>query len=255
MFRVKLILCIFFILPVWVIPAFGSELNLALADSTCSVMKEVGNVFSRETDIVLNYTCKSSGMLAGGMKAGITKVDFFLSASKKWMDKVVAHGLVNQNQVQPFLSNGLVVVSVRDSLLSLNTLADLVSPQVTKIIIGDPSRAPFGRYAKQALVKAELWDAVKSKIVSRKKISLVVEDLRTEGVGTVAILYRTELTDFMRLQVTIPPILTERISYSYAPLESAEENEVMEKFISFLHTTTAGEIFKAAGYNLLPLQL
>ena len=236
-------------------PVVGAELNLALADSTCTAMKEVGAVFSRESGISLKYICKSSGMLVGGIRAGIIKADFFLTANQKWMDSAAEHGMIKKNRVQPLLTNELVVVSLRNTSLSLNTLSDLASPKVKKIIIGDPSRAPFGRYAKQALQKAKLWDAVKHKISSRKKISLAVKGLNEADDGTVAVLYRTELTDFMRLQLKIPRNFNDSISYYYAPIATSEKNEAIEKLITFLHTTTAGRIFKAAGFKMLPKQL
>jgi len=250
-FRISVLVLVF--IPAFCVgslPVLGAELRLALCDSTCSVTKEVGAVFSRETGISLNYTCKSSGMLVGGMQAGILKADFFMAASKHWMDRAVETGLVGRAQVHPYLTNSLIVVSRHDSQLALEKLADLASPQVDQIIIGDPSRAPFGRYAKQAMQNANLWEALNGKVSSRKKISLAVESLNGEGPNTVAILHRTELRDFMRLQLTIPQSLTSDMAYYFAPTQNGEQKAATQKFIEFLQSDRATQIYAAAGFGV-----
>ena len=232
--------------------ATAAELHLALADSTCAAMHEAGSAFSLETGIGLQYTCKSSGQLARGIQAGIIKADFFLSANSKWMYSVVDHGLINQKYVRRFLSNELIVVTRENSTISLQELSDLTSPVVTTIIIGDPSRAPFGRYAKQALKRTGLWDEVRSKIVTKKKISHAITSLKVAEEGTVAILYRSGLADSMRLQVKIPTASTGPIEYYSAPLIASEHNNEMAIFLSFLDSDHFRKIFKNTGFTIIP---
>ncbi|MEA3348796.1 MAG: substrate-binding domain-containing protein, partial [Pseudomonadota bacterium] len=122
----------------------GSELTLAIANSTCKPMKKVGKIFTEKTGIKLNYLCQPSGLLALGIKVRAIDVDYFLSANEKWMDEVVALGFIKAESVRNNWGNQLVVVSLplkgRD--VKLQSLADLSKPEVQQIIMGDPDVAP-----------------------------------------------------------------------------------------------------------------
>ena len=246
--RIILICTFLYLIPPQTIAA---ELHLALADSTCAPMKEAGLAFTRETGIDLQYSCKSSGLLARGIQAGIIQADFFISANANWMNSVVDNGLIDRQQVRPLLSNDLIIVTRADSAIKIQKLADLTLPEVTSIIIGEPSRAPFGRYAKQALQKSGLWDELKPKIISKKKISLAVADLAKAEEGTAAILYRTGLADFMRLQFTIPASASEPIEYYAAPLKTMANHKEKAMFLAFIAGDHFNKIFSAVGFSVI----
>lgn len=235
-------------------PVSGAELQLALADSTCKTMHKVGDVFTLRTGITLAYTCKSSGLLVQGMRGGVIKADFFLSADRKWMDDMVEAGLVDIKNVDSLWANELVVVTrAGNSDLKLTSLKELAAAKVTTIIIGDPSNAPFGRYAKQALEHLGLWPDVREKIISRKNISLVIESIKTdEDENAVGIIFRTGLDKELLLLAAIPREMSELISYYSAPLKISTAQEETSQLLTFLKGAEAGNIFAAAGFVVLP---
>lgn len=233
-------------------PVLGAELHLALADSTCTAMKKSGDMFTRRTNIDLTYTCKSSGLLAKGIQAGVIKADFFLSANKKWMDHLVNAGFIDPSKVETLLANELVVVSNPSSSFTMSRLEDLKSPEVKTIIIGTPDKAPFGRYAKQALEKAGLWQDILPKITSRKNISLAIETLEEKQDGLFGVLYRTGLKETLRLQLTIPETLHDPIRYYSGALNASVAKEGVSEFLSFLKEDEFQKIFSAAGFIVLP---
>lgn len=235
-----------------VTPVSGAELHLALADSTCASMKKAGAMFTQQTNIDLKYTCKSSGLLAKGIQAGIIQADFFLSANKKWMDRVVHAGIIQKNQIEKLLANELVVVSSPASSFTVKQLVDLKSLEVTKIIIGTPDKAPFGRYAKQALEKAGIWQDIRHKITSRKNISLAIQTLEEEGDGVFGIIYRTGLKDPLLFQFAIPGTLHDPIRYYSGPIHTSLSKEGLNVFLSFLKDERCQESFRTAGFIVLP---
>lgn len=236
----------------WSPSAFGAELHLALADSTCAAMQKAGTVFTENTGISLSYTCKSSGLLAKGIRAGIIKADFFLSANKKWLDSLIESGHIAPENVTPLLSNELIVVSPLASSTRPSSLNDLTSQTIKKIIIGDPSRAPFGRYAKQALQNAGIWTTVLHKITTRKNISLAIQSIKEEEEGTVCILYRTGMEPTLRLNFRIPQGMNEAILYYSGPLEKSASKKSMDRFISFLKGENFRIVFQDAGFIVSP---
>jgi molybdate transport system substrate-binding protein len=228
--------------------AISSELHLALADSTCLAMQEVGNSFSRKTGIKLVYTCDSSGILARGIKAGVINADFFLSANGKWMQNIVDQGLINPQRVRRLLRNDLIVATRHDNDISMEKVSDLTAPAVKTIIIGNPSRAPLGRYTKQALQKKGLWQQVRPKIIITQNISAAIATLKAADQYTVAILYRSALTDSMRLLATIPQEYSDPIEYYSAPLKDSKNKQALVAFLSFLDTDHFRKIFTTKGF-------
>lgn len=231
----------------------GTELQLALADSTCKTMHAVGAAFTLRTGIALAYICKSSGLLVQGIRGGVIKADFFLSADKKWMDDMVAADLVDAKTINSLWANELIVATrASNSDLQITSLQELAGPKVTSVIIGDPSNAPFGRYTKQALDHLGIWTEVRNKIISRKNISLVIETIKTkEKANAVGIIFRTGLDKELRLLATIPREMSEPINYYSAPLKPSAAKKEISQLLTFLKSAEAADIFSAAGFVVI----
>lgn len=251
--RFRLVLASAFVMPLLMLPgAYAAELTLALANSTCDAMKQVGALYRADQSLQIHYICKSSGLLAKGLRGRAISADIFVSASKEWMDFAITNGLVSQDRVSSPWGNTLVVGAPRDSALEFRAWQDLATDKVTNILIGDPSTAPFGRYAKDALEASGLWDRVKGKIQTRKNIELLAESLATAGPTTVGILFRTNLTDRLRQMYTVDKHLHPPIRYYLAPLNTVANHAVAADFLEFLQDPAAQAIFQAKRFDMTP---
>ncbi len=233
--------------------AASPELTLALADSTCKSMKQAGEIFTSKTNIKLNYICQASGLLAKGIMEEAIPADYFLSANKKWMDAVAKAGHIDQKAVQTNLSNQLIVASFPSKMgdLELQGLSDLLTPSVKKVLIGNPEMAPFGLYAKQALINAEMWDKIQPKLKVNPKISLSIRSLKKLSLATpgiVAFLYKTNVTDKMKIHFPVPEKLYPKINYYSAPLVHAAQKKEMAKLLEFISGNEAQNVFTSAGF-------
>lgn len=230
--------------------AGGETVHVAVADSMCAVMRATGEAFSKQTKIPVKFTCKSSGMLFEGIRAGVIKTDYYICANRSWMEKAIKAGLIDQAKVKSPWGNKLVVAALQQSPLVIHSLDDLASDTVKKVIIGDPGKAPFGRYAKDALINAGLWYKVREKTVSRKKISLAINTLESEDVSTVAFLYASNLTDKLRAVFVIPVTNHEIIRYFAAPLKTSEDKIELSNFIAFLELKETSQRIIDSGYQV-----
>lgn len=234
------------------IQAVNAEtLKLAIANSTCEAMHRATAAFRNIRPVDFSFTCKSSGMLAKGLRGGSLNADLFVSANKEWMDDLVAEGLVDPAQVSSPWGNTLVVAVPRGSPLTVRRLEDLTANPVNRILIGDPSLAPFGRHAKDALEKSRLWTALKAKIETRKNVELLAEALAQADEHTVGILFRSNLEPTIKPLFTIDPALASPIRYYLAPLKAREPPEALKAFLDFLRTPAAREIFQSERFELL----
>lgn len=230
--------------------ARAGELTLALANSTCEAMNRAADLYRASHPTRFVYLCKSSGLLAKGMRGGALKADVFVSADREWMDFAVEHGLVAADQVISLGGNTLVVATPKSSPIRDLDWPQLASDKVTTILIGDPSTAPFGRHAKEALEASGLWDRVKHRIQTRKNIELLAESLGTSSPGTVGILFKTNLTDQLRQLHTVDKKLHRPIRYYMAPLAASAGNADVKDFIEFLQSKAASDIFQAEGFDV-----
>lgn len=230
--------------------ARAGELSLALANSTCATMTQAENLYRTRKPVRFTHVCKSSGLLAKGLHGGVLEADLFVSADHEWMAFAIRKGLVAPERVISPWGNTLVVAGPRLSPLRRINLSDLATDKVKTILIGDPSTAPFGRHAKEALEAAGLWDRVKHKIETRKNMDLLARSLAASPPATVGVLFKTHVRGGLRQLHTIQKALHRPIRYYMAPLRSATENAEVDGFLTFLQSRAARDLFEADGFDV-----
>ena len=229
----------------------AEELTLAVANSTCKAIKKIGDLYLQQhADIKLHYICKSSGRLAKGLNGNAIEADIYLSANRHWMGYMIDAELVSPTQVSRPWGNELVIAAPLGSSITRLEWDDLKSDQVESILIGDPSTAPFGRYAKQALKSTKLWQDVRPKIQTKKHITLLVETLADSSPGTVGILFLSNINDSVRLLHRVDNDLHEPIEYYLAPLTKAHPKTNVSSLISFIQGDAGQAVFLGEGFKL-----
>jgi len=229
---------------------YAGELNLAVANSTCSAIKEVGKLFEQRSNTTINYICKSSGRLAKGLNGMTIKADVYVSANRKWMDYMIENNLIEANHVTSPWGNELVVATRKDSQLEISEWTELVSDKVKTILIGDPGTAPFGRYAKQAMKSTKIWEKVKKKIETKKHITLLAETLANSDANTVGILFESNINDAHRKIYSVNASWHPPIRYYMAPLKNAVKNDEAAALLDFIQGNEARKIFRAAKFKV-----
>lgn len=223
-------------------------ITLAVANSTCVAIKEVASHFEQVGGTAADFICKSSGRLAKGLKGQAITADIYISASKKWMDFMLANEMVRQDDVISPWGNKLVVATPSTSGIELTSWNRLTSDEVSKILIGDPGTAPFGRYAKQALKNTGLWEKVKHKIETKKNITLLANSLTEADSSTVGILFVSNTQDSHRIVFRVEGSWHEPIRYYAAPLKGAASNPQVTEMMKFLQSDKAMGIFTNSGF-------
>jgi molybdate transport system substrate-binding protein len=165
----------------------GQTVTVAVAASVRDVVAAVGDELHRadpSIDIILN--AGSSGLLAQQIELG-APVDVFVSAGRSEVDRLVDKGLVAGAPVV-LARNRLVLVVPRGSRWEGRRPDDVLgSPDVTRVASGDPETVPFGRYAREALRSAGLWDVVRPKLIFAMDVrqALTYAEQRTVDAAVV----------------------------------------------------------------------
>jgi molybdate transport system substrate-binding protein len=213
-------------------------------------MHEVGKLFEQRSGVHIIYQCKSSGLLAKGLKGGAINADIYVSASKEWMDFMIGAGMVRPDHVMSPWGNGLVVAAAKNSPLELNAWAELATAKVGEILIGDPGTAPFGRYAKEAMQHTGIWEQAKTKIVTKKHITLLADTLANADDTTVGIMFSSNTTSRHRILLKVDDTWHKPIRYYAAPLISSAEIAIVSEFVRFMRGSEARALFEAEGFTV-----
>ncbi len=242
------------ILVLLLLPAYhaaAGELTLAVANSTCNAIKKVGELYQQQNNNVsFKYICKSSGRLAKGLNGKAIEADIYISANKKWMDYMIDANLVSAEQVISTWGNELVVATPLNSNITGFSWEDMASEKVETILIGDPSTAPFGRYAKQALASSDLWKTVRLKIQTKKHITLLAETLSEASPNSVGILFMSNVNESLRVIHNIPASMHDPIRYYLTPLKKAELQPQVVSFLKFIQEQPALKVFQKEGFKI-----
>jgi molybdate transport system substrate-binding protein len=242
-----------FILAFLGIPVYSAsagELNLAVANSTCRAIQQVGTLYEQRTDTKINYICKSSGRLAKGLNGETIDADVYISANRKWMNYMLKRDLIEPEKVTSPWGNELVVAVPANSQIKLKSWDNLAENDVQLILIGDPGTAPFGRYAKEALVHTGLWEKVRPKIETKKHITLLAEILAESDVHTVGILFQSNTTDKHKIAYRVDTSWHSPIRYYMAPLSKSKNKEEASAMLDFIQGPEAKQIFRNSGFKV-----
>jgi molybdate transport system substrate-binding protein len=151
------------------------------------------------------------------------------------------------------LGNRLVLISARDNPLTLEMkpglkLAELLGSD--RLAVGDPSNVPAGIYAKEALTKLKIWNAVQPKLAPAADVRAALT-LVSRGEAPLGIVYETDakVDPKVRIVSVFPEDSHKPIVYPVA-LVKASKNPDAKKFVAFLSTPEAGAIFTKYGFSL-----
>ncbi len=193
----------------------------------------------------VRYNFAGSSVLARQILAG-SPADVFISASPQWVQFLIEKKRIAPEQASPLLSNRLAVVVRAGREVVPQRLEDLRRPDIRFIALGDPAHVPAGIYARQALQKAGLWDALRDRIVSGKDVRAALSFVEA-GEADAAIVYATDarVSSRVRLAFLLPDSLLPEIVYTLVVLR---EEPAARRLGELLRSKKVEEIYRKFGF-------
>ncbi len=190
----------------------------------------------------------ASGLLARQIIEG-APADIFISADEPSMDRLEQRGLIVNKSRRPILSNRLVVIVPADSRLRIASPGDLLS--VRRVAIASPDSAPAGAYAQAYLRKAGVWDRIASRIIPTANVRSALAAVESGNVEA-GIVYRTDamISRAVRIAYEVPAAEAPKISYPAAVIADSREKAAALRFLDYLQSAQARDIFRRAGFIL-----
>jgi molybdate transport system substrate-binding protein len=230
------------------IPVHAEELFVSAAASLTDALIDIGAKFKKESNTKVVFNFGASGMLARQIEKG-APADVFISANEAQMNRL-------QNKIAratrcDLLTNILVVIARKDSAQNLSQLSDLAKPEITRIAIADPEWVPAGVYAQEVLTKAKLWERIQRKLVPADNVRLTL-DVVEAGNADVGFVYKSDamISAQVRIALEIPAEFAPKIVYPAAMVAGSRHQEQAQRFLAFLKTEEAAEIFRRFGFGI-----
>jgi len=236
----------------------SQTLRIAAAANTRFVMKHLQEDFKKKTGISIEVITGASGNLTAQIKNG-APYDLFFSADMEFPAKLYKTGFA-LNAPKIYALGSLIVCSrSRPDIKNWRRLLSL--PSVNKIAIANPSLAPYGKAAEDALKYYKLWELVQPKLVLGESISQVNTYVVT---GSAVIAFTTEAllqelkaqqgnTEFRQFYwAKVDPAVYRKIEQGMIILSHAKKENYAAavKFFNYISSAAAGQILKKSGYRL-----
>ena len=193
------------------------------------------------TKIVLSFG--SSSELVTQIEQG-APADVFASADQKNMDKVV-RAQSNAAAPQDFVKNKLEIAVEKGNPRNISTLSDLTDSALV-VVLCDVS-VPCGKFADQALAKAKVTLAPKSREFSVKATLSKVE----VGEADAAIVYVSDVASSGNVDgVEIPDDVNVRTTLPVVALRSSRNPTLAQAWVEFV-VAHSGELVRNYGFVAL----
>lgn len=233
-----------------------TDLNVFAAASMTESLEELKAVFEDENPgINLVFNFDSSGTLKTQISEGAA-CDVFISAAQKQMDALDPNSDTKDSEITidpasrfDLLENEVTLAVKEDSDKDITSFDDIKTDKVETIALGNAD-VPVGQYSESLLKNMGIWDMIQDKISFGSNVKEVTSWV-TEGAVDCGIIYSTDskAAGLKIVDTADPDMLDKKVIYPAALMENSPNREASEKFLEFLKTDKAREVFTKYGFK------
>lgn len=243
--RLVLILCLF------TAPLRAATIHVSAAASLTDALRDIGTAYQKQSGDAVLFNFGASSLLARQIQE-FAPADIFISADELKMDQLQQRGLIVKKSRRDLLSNTLVIIVPSDSGLKLASARELADPNIRNVAVAEPQTVPAGIYAKEYLRKLKVWDRITYKVIPTDNVRAALAAVESGNVET-GIVYKTDalISRAVKIALEIPREEGPKIVYPAAIVAESTQKAAAQKFLDYLQTTAAREVFVRYGF-LLP---
>jgi molybdate transport system substrate-binding protein len=228
-------------------------ITVLAAASLKEVMDAQGAAFTKAGGPPVRFSYAASSALARQVEAG-APADLFISADAGWMDHVAQRRLIVPASRRDLATNRLALIAPRDSRLTLRM--GRAMPLAAALGAGGrlamaAPEVPAGRYGRAALESLGVWASVRDRLAPADSVRGALVFV-SRGEAPLGIVYDTDARadPSVRIVALFPAASHPKIVYPGAVLREAR-HPAAGRFMSFLRTPQAAQIFRAHGFSPL----
>jgi molybdate transport system substrate-binding protein len=230
--------------------AVAAEVMVFAAASLTDSLRQTAAIYQKQSEDRIAFNFAGSGPLARQIEEG-APADIFFSADETAVDVLGKRGLLVPGTRVNRLSNTLAMVTTPEET-GVRTPSDLTNAMVRRIALGEVRTVPAGAYARTYLQAQGIWPSIEKKIVPCDNVRAVLAAVASGNVDA-GFVYRTDvaLSKEVKVAFLVPAKEGPQITYPMALVKGGRHPEAARKFLEFLSSPAAGDIFRRAGFILL----
>ncbi|HLY40657.1 MAG TPA: molybdate ABC transporter substrate-binding protein [Terracidiphilus sp.] len=224
-------------------------LRLAAAADLEPVLPPILKDFQHATGIRVEATYQASAMLTAQIQNG-APFDLFLSADLGYPKRLIRAGVAEPSSLAIYAHGTLVLWTRNDSRLRGPSLDLLRDPQLKRLAIADPDRAPYGRAAVAALTSLHLYDTLRPRIVTAENIAQAAQFVESGNAQAGLISLTTALTQQLAASgsyFVIPRDLYPPIEQGAVLMRQSTQRNAARRLLDYLLSAPAQAQFAKAG--------
>ena len=228
------------------LPVQAAEMTVSAAASLTNAFTEIKGMFeNKHAGLQVNTNYAASNPLLKQIQEG-APVDVFASADQATMDKAVAAKVVEPATRKNFALNDLVLIVPAGSKKPAK-LEDLKA--LKRIAIGNPDSVPVGRYTKDSLTNAKLWEAVQPQLIMGNSVRQVL-DYVARGEVDAGFVYRTDAKQLAdKVDVVMIVEGHDPVSYPIAVVNTGKDAKMGQEFINFVISPEGQAVLAKYGFS------
>ena len=229
-------------------PSPERELIVFAASDLQFALAEVSNAFAAAGHPKPTISFGSTGTLSQQIENG-APADVFFAADEAYLIDLEQKALVLAGTRQLYAIGRIALVE-RAGLPPVTTLADLARSDIGRVAIANPDHAPYGRAAREAMMRVGLWSTLQPRLVLGENISQTYQFVRTAnadaGVVALSLAIGTPGTRYS----VIDAALHDPIAQSAGVLARTRQSTAAIAFLAFVNGPVGRPIMKKYGFTL-----
>lgn len=205
------------------------------------------DAFTTATSSRVELTFGASGLLLRQIVEG-APFDLFVSADEAMVNIAVVHGACLRDTRSLYASGELSIWWRSDlPVAPPASLGELSSPRFRHIAIANPESAPYGRVAKEALVAADVWDAVAPRLVYGENVRQALQFAQS-GNAEVALVGRALASKSGGASLPIDSTLHAPLRQALVVCSNGQNPDGGHAFAAFMLGPAGQAILRAHGF-------
>lgn len=227
--------------------AAASEIFVSAASDLTGAFKEIGTLYEKESGNRAIFNFGSTGILAQQIEGG-APVDLFAAANRTYIDNLERKGLIVPETKRVYAIGGIVLATAKGKT-RLRSLQGLLMPEIKRVAMANPSHAPYGMAAKEAMEKTGVWDKVRDRVVYAENIRQAMQYLDTGDVDAAIVALSLCVNSDVNCTI-IPQETHSPIEQTLAVIKAGNNLNAAKGFADFVAGTKGRAILERYGFGL-----
>ncbi len=225
----------------------GKVLKIAAASDLAKAFDEVKTKLAAD-GVDAEITYGSSGLLATQIEQG---ADFglFAAANRSFADQVAKTGTCDASTLQIY-GRGRVVAWVPKGKTPPKSLQELADPAFARISIANPTHAPYGAAAKQALEKVGVWGSIEKKLVIAENVQATMVYARDGNADVALVALSLAVVTEGGGYYLIDDTLHDPLDQALIVCGSGAQTAAAKQFAAYLKSPAGVELLGRYGFSL-----